>query len=321
LLEKNLSSMKIQHSFFALLFLITACQKEKKSIEAAVKMQDFVIELSTYAKSIDSDFLIIPQNGEALCYQNANPESDFRTDYLAAIDGIGVEEIFYNGDLSIDTYRLNMLQELVGSKKILVSEYLNDNNFIADAQQRATDEGFICFPRSKDNYNYELIPANPFQENADNITTLSMAKNYLYLISNSQFTSKQNMLNAISATNYDLILIDLFYEEDPFTATEINQLKTKANGGQRLVIAYMSVGSAENYRYYWQENWRLHKPDWLKKKYDGYKDEIWVEYWNSEWKNIIFGNDESYLKKILNASFDGVYLDNVEAYYFLYYNR
>ncbi len=284
-------------------------------------MQDFVIELSAYAKSMNPDFLIIPQNGEALCYLNANPESGFRTDYLASIDGIGVEEIFYNGELSIDTYRLTMLREIVSSKKIMVSEYLNDNNLITDAQQRNSDEGFICFPRSNDNYNYDLIPSTPYLENADNITTLSLAKNYLYLISTSQYSSKQNMLDAISATNYDLIIIDLFYDEEPFTAAEINQLKTKANGGQRLVIAYMSIGSAENYRYYWQKNWRLHKPDWLKKKYDGYKDEIWVEYWNSEWKNIIFGNDESYLKKIVNASFDGVYLDNVEAYYFLYYNR
>jgi cysteinyl-tRNA synthetase len=313
--------MKIQNLFFAFLFLITACQKEKKSTEAAVKMQDFVIELSDYAKSIDSDFLIIPQNGEALCYQNANPESEFRADYLGAIDGIGVEEIFYNGELSIDTYRLSMLQQLAASKEIMVSEYVNDANLITDAQQRNSAEGFICFPRSDDNYNYELIPSNPFQENADNITTLSQAKNYLYLISNSQYTSKQSMLDAISATNYDIVLIDLFYEDEVFASSEINQLKTKANGGQRLVIAYMSVGSAEKYRYYWQDNWRLHKPDWLKKKYEDYKDEIWVEYWNSEWKNIIYGNDNSYLKKILDASFDGVYLDNVEAYYFLYYKR
>lgn len=313
--------MKIKTSLYAILFLTASCQKEKKSTEAAIKMQDFVIELSAYAKSIDPDFLIIPQNGEALCYLNANPESDLRTDYLAAIDGIGVEEIFYNGDLSIDTYRLSMLQQLVASKKIMVSEYIQDANLIADAQQRNIDEGFICFPRSNDNYNYELIPSNPFQENADNITSLSQAKNYLYLISNSQYTTKQSMIDAISATNYDLILIDLFYEDVPFTSSEINQLKTKANGGQRLVIAYMSVGSAENYRYYWQDKWRLHKPDWLKKKYEGYKDEIWVEYWNSDWKNIIYGNDNSYLKKILDASFDGVYLDNVEAYYFLYYNH
>jgi cysteinyl-tRNA synthetase len=64
----------------------------------------------------------------------------------------------------------------------------------------------------------------------------------------------------------------------------------------------------------------LHHPDWLKKKYDGYVDEIWVEFWNDEWKSIIYGNDNSYIKKIINAGFDGAYLDNVEGYYSLYFD-
>jgi len=43
-----------------------------------------------------------------------------------------------------------------------------------------------------------------------------------------------------------------------------------------------------------------------------------VQFWNPEWQKIIYGNDDSYMKKILDAGFDGAYLDNVEAYYFLY---
>ena len=33
-----------------------------------------------------------------------------------------------------------------------------------------------------------------------------------------------------------------------------------------------------------------------------------------EWQDIVFGNDESYLKKILDAGFDGVYLDIIDAF-------
>lgn len=304
-----------------LLFIVIACKKEKKTIEAAAEMQKFVIELAAYAKSIDPDFVIIPQNGEALAYLEANPDLEFATNYLNAIDGIGVEEIFYNGALSMDDYRLAMLREIVSSKTIMVSEYIDNASNLDDAVARNQNEGFLCFPRNANNYSYEYIPSNPTAENAANIQDLSQAKNYLYLISNSQYTTKQSMIDAIAATNFDLVILDLFFEEEPFSAAEIDQLKTKANGGQRMVIAYMSIGSAENYRYYWQDDWRLHNPDWLKKKYDGYKDEIWVQYWNSAWKNIIYGNDASYVKKILDANFDGVYLDNVEAYYFLYHRR
>ena len=38
--------------------------------------------------------------------------------------------------------------------------------------------------------------------------------------------------------------MDIFFsDEEEFTAAEIESLKIKQNGGQRLVIAYMSIGS------------------------------------------------------------------------------
>jgi len=39
-----------------------------------------------------------------------------------------------------------------------------------------------------------------------------------------------------------------------------------------------------------------------------------VRYWEPEWQDIIYGNDSSYLKKILDAGFDGVYLDIIDAF-------
>ena len=44
--------------------------------------------------------------------------------------------------------------------------------------------------------------------------------------------------------------MDLFRLEKTYTAAEILELKTKHNGGKRLVICYMSIGEAEDYRYY-----------------------------------------------------------------------
>ncbi len=63
---------------------------------------------------------------------------------------------------------------------------------------------------------------------------------------------------------------------------------------------------------YWQRNWQLNDPIWLKKKYAGYEDEFYVQFWHEDWKKIIYGNNDSYLKKILDAGFDGAFLDNVQ---------
>lgn len=297
------------------------CAKEKKSREAGLKMQDFVIAISQYARSIDPDFIVIPQNGTELAFTDVDADNSLNQEYLAAIDGLGVEELFYNGSYSLDQYRLDMLRQVVSAKKILVSEYVDYRSYVAHAFEYNYNEGFICFARTYYNYNYTLIPDTIPFENADNITSLSQAKNYLYIINANEYSTKQSFIDAIDATNYDVIIMDLFYNETPYSISEINQLKTKANGAQRLVIAYMNIGSAENFRYYWQDGWKLHNPDWIKKKYIGYDDEFWVEYWNQDWQDIIYGNENSYTKRIINAGFDGAYLDNVEAYYFLYYRN
>ena len=115
--------------------------------------------------------------------------------------------------------------------------------------------------------------------------------------------------------------MDLFFQdESAFTASEIAQLRIKANGGRRLVIAYMSIGEAENYRYYWKSSWNLIKPQWLDAENPDWKGNYKVKYWDKEWQSLIFGTPDSYLQKIVTADFDGVYLDIIDAFEY-YENR
>jgi len=281
-------------------------------------MQEFVINLSNYAREFDSDFIVIPQNGPELAFNYLDPNDGENGSYMVAIDGFGIEELFYNGTYSPDNEQLSMLQTLVASKKIMVAEYVSDDSKVADAIQQNSTEGFICFPRINSNYDYKQIPDSVISENTNDIVSLQDAQNYLYMISTDNYATKQEMINALSATNFDIILIDLFFDDVALTSSEIQQLKIKQNGSKRLVISYLNIGAAESYRYYWKSKWKLHHPGWLKKPYEGFEDEIWVKFWKKEWQEIIYGNDDSYTKKIINAEFDGVYLDNVEVYYFLY---
>jgi cysteinyl-tRNA synthetase len=308
---------------FIISIVLTSClisfSQEEHSDIVAEKMQNFVISISNYAKRYDHNFMIIPQNGVELAFNDMDSNNGQNTSYMNAIDGIGVEELFYNGDYALDSKRLSMLQQLRTTKKVLVSEFVTDKNNIPDALFRNYNEGFICFVRSVDNYDYKQIPEFIPNENPGNISSLSLAQNYLYLINPDNYASKQEIIDAISATNFDVILIDLFFKGIEFTPSEIKQLKTKANGGQRLVLSYINIGATEKFRYYWKSDWKLDKPEWIKKNYQGYKDEFWVEFWNKEWQDIIYGNDDSYVKKVIDAGFDGAYLDNVEAYYHLYH--
>ncbi len=88
----------------------------------------------------------------------------------------------------------------------------------------------------------------------------------------------------------------------------------KKNGGSRLVVAYLSIGEAESYRYYWQNNWKIGEPNWIKAENPDWEENYKIEYWNKDWQNVIFGNQNSYIYKILNSGFDGVYLDIIDAF-------
>lgn len=312
----NKSSITI----FIVLILVTAFKplKESNTTKAAYKMQDFVIDISKYARSIDSNFIVIPQNGPELAFEKINTNGKFKTTYLNAIDGIAVEDLFYNGKPKIDKYRLQMLRKLQVEKQVMVSDFITESAALEAVKKQSSKEGFLLYPRVNTNEHYHEIPEVVPNENSNDILKLSDAKNYLYLINPIAIKTKSAYIKAIKDTNFDMITIDLFFNEEPLTAKDLEQLKTKANGGKRLIISYMNIGAAENWRYYWNRNWRLNNPIWLKKKYVGYEDEFYVQFWHDDWKKIIYGNPESYLKKILNAGFDGVFLDNVEAYYFLY---
>lgn len=309
------------NKYFGLCFIALiafSCKKEEKINAAAFKMQDFVQTISMYSKAQNADFKIVPQNGIQLAFENSNPDKALNMNYLNAIDAFGVEEVFYNGTYKLDKYRLDMLQKLKLYKPILVADFIKDNSKYSDVVTQNSDNGFLCFPRLKSNYYYKEIPLEIVSENTNDITELSDAKNFLYLLNPEKFATKNDYLTALSNTNFDIILIDLFFNEEILSLADVEQLKFKKNGAKRLVLSYMNIGSAEKFRYYWKSDWKIHQPSWIKKRYAGYSDEFYVEFWDDEWQAIIYKSENSYLQKIINAGFNGVYLDNVEAFYFLY---
>lgn len=98
-------------------------------------------------------------------------------------------------------------------------------------------------------------------------------------------------------------------------------LKQKTNGkanesiaAKRLVIAYMSIGEAEEYRPYWRSQWKETPPDWLEGENPDWEGNHKVRYWEPEWQRVITGESDSYLSLLLEAGFDGAYLDIVDGF-------
>ena len=129
-------------------------------------------------------------------------------------------------------------------------------------------------------------------------------------------------LTAVGDTKFDLLIMDYSAdgsESGEYRAEQIRELKSSL-GGPKLVLAYMSIGEAENYRWYWEDSWDedydgIPDPDaplWLGPSNPDWPDNYKVKYWESGWRAIVY----AYLDEVIEAGFDGAYLDIIDAYEF-----
>jgi cysteinyl-tRNA synthetase, unknown class len=287
-------------------------------------MRDFVQGISAYARSIKPGFIVIPQNGQELLTNNGEASGAPVTEYISAIDGVGREDLFYgyNEDnvatpIEDTNYMLAYLNVARNNGlKVLSIDYCSTHSYMDDSYLKNYEHGYISFAanhRGLDNIpNY---PAQPYNHNTSNIASLADAKNFLYIINPSEYASGSAFITALDSTAYDMFVVDLFIDiETALTSSQVQTLQTKSGGQSRLAIAYMSIGEAEDYRYYWQPSWHVGSPAWLAAENPDWPGNYRVRYWDSGWQSIIFGNDESYLKKIIDAGFDGVYLDCIDSF-------
>lgn len=291
-------------------------------------MRSFVQAISEYARAKSAGFVIIPQNGSALATLDGDPGGAPAAEYLAAIDGMGREDLNYGYDgdniatSGMDKNEMIPFLDLATASgvTILVTDYCSETTKMDDSYTSNQTRGYISFAAdSRDLDTIPTYPQNPFAVHGSSVENLSDAKNFLYLLDPSQYQSKTAYLGALRATDFDAIIFDLFYEDAEgtvweLTSSDLAQIKTKANGGQRLLICYTSIGEAEDYRYYWDPSWNFFRPSWLDRQNPNWRGNYKVQYWNPDWQALIFGGSNAYLDKILSAGFDGVYLDIIDAY-------
>lgn len=281
------------------------------------------MKLSKYSRDLKPGFIVIPQNGIPIITRTGETSDPISQDFVNSIDGWGIEDLLYGADeddKKTDPSMTAYVQSYIDiakkmNKKILVTDYCSNPSYVSDSYHSNNLRGHISFVAGRE---LDAVPQRvPFNENANNVLTLNDAKNFLYLLNAGSFVSKTEYLKATRNTNYDALIIDPFVTRTKtLNQTEVKSLKTKLNNGKRLVIAYMSIGEAETYRYYWQSGWKTGNPAFLEKLNPSWEGNYKVNYWDPNWQRIIYGDNNSFLKKIIDAGFDGVYLDIIDGYYY-----
>jgi len=148
---------------------------------------------------------------------------------------------------------------------------------------------------------------NYFKTNKKDIIVILESKNKVLKNEKLLYQLQDLDIDEVINSGFNIVIMDYSRDgtdENKYRKDEIEKLK---NAGI-TTLAYISIGESENYRYYWDN--KFSNSDFVGNENSDWNGNYKVKYWNKTWKKIIF----NYIDKIIDAGYDGAYLDIVDAY-------
>lgn len=157
-----------------------------------------------------------------------------------------------------------------------------------------------------------LVPkGHPRAENANPVSTVTAARNWLPMLRGDAYGSKAEWVQALRQSNEDLLVVDVAHRGDsPLNREDVAKLKFKELGSPRLVLAVLPVGKAFDWRWYWKTGWEAGNPPFLFAPDTEHPGSFVTVVADPQWRELL----GKYLTGILDMGFDGVVLDDVDTY-------
>ena len=141
-------------------------------------------------------------------------------------------------------------------------------------------------------------------------------ESFAYVLQADSFAaSKAQAVERLTACSRDWIVLDTsFSSEIPWERNDLDKLREGRAG--RKILAYISIGEAEDYRGYWRKEWGGNgkltsvAPKWLGTENPDWKGNYRVKYWHPEWQKLMLDA----VDEVMAHGFDGVYLDIVDGF-------
>lgn len=288
-------------------------------------MVQFVRLLRQYADCKRPGFVLVPQNA---------PELGVEAGYIDAVDGVAREDLYYGADgdgvltpadwtraWQRDLDRFKRAGKVVLSVDYPFTDADRPQDDAAALERvkagytQASARGYVHFAAVRALNHPTVHAAFSPQPPKTARRTLSQVKSWLYMLQPAEGMSRAGYLEALASAGYDLIVTDPEHHGDPLSSEEVTALKQRSKA---LLLAYLSIGEAETYRAYWHPVWDAAvdgipdpgAPRWLVGANPQWPDNYTVRYWMPEWQALVLER----LDAIIEAGFDGAYLDLVDAY-------
>jgi len=104
-------------------------------------------------------------------------------------------------------------------------------------------------------------------------------------------------------TKFDIAIIDP--DDSRLTKGDLGEIHKE----DKIILAYLSIGEAEDYRDYWKDGWETGNPSFIGIENPDWEGNYKVQYWEAKWQEIILYK----LGQIIDLGYDGVYLDIIDA--------
>ena len=298
------------------------------TIDYAYEMRMLIISLANYARTLNPNFLIVPQNVPSLMLiddtQNATL-GQVDINFISIIDGWCIEDLFYGANqdnvASLPYVTQTLLPYLERAKNtfdlpIFEIDYAWSFSNIMDSLAKNKKYGFIPYVANRSLNSFAAFSSFPLNENLNNVTDLAEAQNWLYLTNTSLFHSKYDFLFRLQVTNYDVVVISPFWNKTMLlNETELNSVKLKLNGARRQVMCQLSVGEVQSSMPYWQSSFSTCN-GFIDSDNPFSSGDFRARYWLPEWQNILYGSNSSLIYQLVNAGCDGVFLGGIDSYFY-----
>jgi len=127
--------------------------------------------------------------------------------------------------------------------------------------------------------------------------------------------TKAAAVERLAACWRDWIILDLAFDSRiPWDRADLDTMRRGRAG--RRILAYLSIGEAEDYRPYWRREWGQNgklsaaAPAWIVAENKEWKGNYRVKYWHAQWQQLILDAADD----VMARGFDGVYLDIVDGF-------
>mgnify|MGYP003325216864 CR=1 FL=1 len=140
-------------------------------------------------------------------------------------------------------------------------------------------------------------------------------KSMTYILQADRLTkTRSNTVEQLAGCGRDLVVTDHVYTSGTGNEWTAVELATIRQG----LVAYISIGEAEDYRSYWNAQWDANRdgqpdagaPAFLNGENPDWEGNYRVRYWGPQWQTIVLSSVDT----ILQQGLDGIYLDIVDGF-------